>query len=147
MKHYLTTNNTKGTEGFLATQRLGKVQWLSYTRPEYCILHKRTSPRPHSTYRTFTKESQTSTTLLARHQALQIHHRTNSNTNNILDLDVHVDADWAGRPTTKKPTSGFNIIFLGTTIAFGSRTQATIALSSAESELYARGTTPQKLPT
>ena len=60
-----------------------------------------------------------------------------ANTNNILDLDVHVDADWAGCPTTRKSTSGFNIIFLGTTVAFGSRTQATIALSSAESELYA----------
>ena len=60
-----------------------------------------------------------------------------ANTNNILDLDVHVDADWAGCPTTRKSTSGFNIIFLGTTVAFGSRTQATIALSLAESELYA----------
>ena len=60
-----------------------------------------------------------------------------ANTNNILGLDVHVDADWAGCPTTRKSTSGFNIIFLGTTVAFGSRTQATIALSSAESELYA----------
>ena len=35
-----------------------------------------------------------------------------ANTNNILDLDVHVDADWAGCPTTRKPTSGVNIIFL-----------------------------------
>ena len=34
-------------------------------------------------------------------------------------------------------TSGFNIIFLGTTVAFRSRAQATKALSSAESELYA----------
>ena len=59
------------------------------------------------------------------------------NTNNIMDLDVYVDADWAGCPTTGKPTSGFNIHFLGTTVAFGSRTQATVALSSAESELYA----------
>ena len=42
-----------------------------------------------------------------------------------------------GCPTTRKSTSGFSIIFLGTTVAFGSRTQATIALSSAESELYA----------
>ena len=59
-----------------------------------------------------------------------------ANTNNILDLDVHVDADRAECPTTRKSTSGFNIIFFGTTVAFGS-TQATIALSSAESELYA----------
>ena len=60
-----------------------------------------------------------------------------ANTNNILDLDVHVEADWAGRPTTRKSTSGFNIIFLGTTVAFGSRTQATTAFSSTESKLYA----------
>ena len=60
-----------------------------------------------------------------------------TNTNNILDLDVHVDADWAGCRTARKSTSGVNIIYPGTTVAFGSRTQATIALSSAESELYA----------
>ena len=108
------------------------------------IRNKRTSTRPHSPYRTFTQESQTLNTLLARHQTLQITIEPTTttttlraNTNNILDLDAHVDADWAGCPTTKKSTSGFNIIFLGTTVAFGSRTQATIALSSAESEVYA----------
>ena len=59
---------------------VGKLQWVSIHTTRHCILHKSTSTRPHSTYRTFTKESQTSTTLLARHQALQIHHRTNNNT-------------------------------------------------------------------
>ena len=61
----------------------------------------------------------------------------NSDTNNCLDLEIYIDADWAGCPTTRKPTSGFNITLLNTTIAFGSRTQATVALSSAESALYA----------
>ena len=37
---------------------------------------------------------------------------------------------------TRKSTSGFVIYVLGTPVQFGSRTQATIALSSAESELY-----------
>ena len=55
----------------------------------------------------------------------------------LLDLEVHVDADWAGCPLTRKSTSGFIIYLLGTPIQFGSRTQATVAQSSAESELYA----------
>ena len=40
-------------------------------------------------------------------------------------------------PYYQEVNFSFNIIFVGTTVAFGSRTQATIALSSAESELYA----------
>ena len=58
-----------------------------------------------------------------------------ANTNNMLIIDVHVDADWAGCPTSRKSTSGFSITCPGTTVAIGSRTQATIALSSAESEI------------
>ena len=52
-------------------------------------------------------------------------------------MDVHVDANWAGCPATRQSTTGFVIYILGTPVSFGSRTQATIALSSAESELYA----------
>ena len=48
-----------------------------------------------------------------------------------------MDAEWAGCPSTRKSTTGFVIHILGTPVSFGSRTQATIALSSAESELYA----------
>ena len=52
-------------------------------------------------------------------------------------MDVHVDADWAGCPSTRKRSTDFVIYILGTPVSFGSRTPATIALSSAESELYA----------
>ena len=48
-----------------------------------------------------------------------------------------MDADWAGCPSTRKSTTGFVIYILGTPVSFGSRTQATIALRSAESEPYA----------
>ena len=51
-----------------------------------------------------------------------------------------MDSDWAGRATTRKSTSGFVIKFISTTIHFGSRTQPTIALSSAEAEFYAIST-------
>ena len=42
-----------------------------------------------------------------------------------IQVDVYTDADWAG--------------CAGTTVHFGARTQAVVALSSAESELYAFG--------
>ena len=62
-----------------------------------------------------------------------------------FDLNVHANADWAGCPTTRKSTSGFTMTLLGATIHFGSRTQAVVALSSAESELYAIGTAAQEV--
>ena len=120
---------------------VGKLQWLAYTRPDIAYSTKElardlTAP---------TELSQKRVKDLLRYLHGTKHYKftieptttLRANTNNILDLDVHVDAGWAGCPTTRKSTSGFNIIFLGTTVAFGSRTQATIALSSAESELYA----------
>ena len=52
-------------------------------------------------------------------------------------VDVHVDSDWAGCATTCKSTSG-GAISLGCHAAKAwSITQATIALSSGEAELYA----------
>ena len=59
-------------------------------------------------------------------------------------LDVYVDADWAGCTTTRKSTTGFTIKYIGSTIHFGSRTQAIVALSSAESEPYSIGTGAQE---
>ena len=62
----------------------------------------------------------------------------------IPTLDVYVDADWAGCTTTRKSTTGCAIKYLGATIHFGSRTQAIVALSSAESELHSIGTGAQE---
>ena len=56
------------------------------------------------------------------------------------DVVANTDSDWAGCHSTRKSTTGFAIQVLGTTVHFGSRTQATVALSSAESEFYAIGT-------
>ena len=56
------------------------------------------------------------------------------------DLSVFVDSDWAGCAATRKSTSGSVKKFMGSTIHFGSRAQATIALSSAEAELDAINT-------
>ena len=56
------------------------------------------------------------------------------------DVDVYINSDWAGCATTRKSTSGFVIKFMGAAIHFASRAQSTIALSSAEAELYAINT-------
>ena len=55
-------------------------------------------------------------------------------------LNVYVDSDWAGCVETQKSTTSFSTTFLGATISHGSRPQATIALASAEAELYAFNT-------
>ena len=119
---------------------VGKLQWLAHTRPDIAYSTKQlardlTAP---------TELSQKRVKHLPRYLHGTKHYKftiqptttLRANPKNILDLDVHVDADWAGCPTTRKPTSGFNIIFLGTTVQLAAE-QATIALSSAESELYA----------
>ena len=58
----------------------------------------------------------------------------------VPDLNVFVDSNWAGCPTTRKHTTGFVVTLSGTTVIYGSRTQATIALSSGEAELHAINT-------
>lgn len=64
------------------------------------------------------------------------------------DLNVFVHSDWAGRATTRKSTPGSVIKFMGLTIHFGTRAQATIALSSAEAVRYATsGTSYRKRST
>ena len=50
---------------------------------------------------------------------------------------------WAGCHQ-RKSTSGFIIQLLGTTMHFGSRTQAVVALSAAEAEFYGIGTGTQE---
>jgi hypothetical protein len=52
-------------------------------------------------------------------------------------VDIFVDADWAGCKKTSRSTSGGAVMMGWHTIKTFSSTQATIALSSGESELYA----------
>eukprot|EP00971_Amphidinium_carterae_P251968 5002812-Amphidinium_carterae.1 len=54
---------------------------------------------------------------------------------------AYCDSDWAGCSTMRKSTTGTVLQFEGVTIATSSKTQQTIAQSSAEAELYAIGTT------
>jgi hypothetical protein len=54
-----------------------------------------------------------------------------------IDILAYVDSDWAGCHKTRRSTSGGVLQMPGSTFHHFSRTQATVALSSAEAELYA----------
>ena len=62
-----------------------------------------------------------------------------------LELEAFADSDWAGCSKTRKPTSGGILRVLETPVHFFSRTQSVLALSSAEAELYAIGSTLAEL--
>lgn len=106
---------------------MGKLQWMTYTRPDIS--------QP-------TTLDQQKLKHLLRYirgtQRYRFYARPAIRTMDTApDLDVFVGSDWAGCATTGKSTSGFVIKFMGSTIHFGSRTQATIAFSSDEADLYA----------
>ena len=57
----------------------------------------------------------------------------------VVDIECLVDSDWAGCAKTRRSTSGSCVTVLGSSVTSTSRTQATVALSSGEAELYAIG--------
>ena len=126
---------------------VGKLQWLTYTRPDISYATKELardlqSPTQHSLHKLkhllrYLRGTQ--------HYKQTVHPTITPEGISTFDLNVYADADWAGCPTTRKSTSGFTMTLLGATIHFGSRTQAVVALSSAESELYAIGTAAQEV--
>ena len=54
-------------------------------------------------------------------------------------VQVYVDADWSDKKEDRRSTSGGILLYHGCVVASWSRRQACLALSSAESELYALG--------
>ena len=60
---------------------------------------------------------------------------TSENQNN--DLIVYVDADWGGDAADRKSNSGYCMKFMGSTIAWRSRKQSLVTLSSTEAEYIA----------
>eukprot|EP00971_Amphidinium_carterae_P348616 6490594-Amphidinium_carterae.2 len=73
-------------------------------------------------------------------RSYKLHLKPKQPTNND-PYKAYCDSDWAGCTTTRKSTTGTVLQFAGVTIATSSKTQQTIARSSAEAELYAIGTT------
>jgi hypothetical protein len=50
------------------------------------------------------------------------------------ELTMYSDADWAGRPDTKRSTSGFCVFYGDALISWSSKRQTTVSRSSAEAE-------------
>ena len=120
---------------------VGKLQWMTYTRPDISYATKELA---RSLTEPTTADQQKLKHLLRYMRGTQ-HYKyyvrpTVTATEITPDVGVYVDSDWAGCATTRKSTTGFVIKFMGATIHFGSRTQSTIALSSAEAERYAINT-------
>jgi hypothetical protein len=51
-----------------------------------------------------------------------------------FNLHAYCDSDWAGCPDTRRSTSGYVVMFGGAAVAWISKRQPTVALSSAEAE-------------
>jgi len=73
------------------------------------------------------------------HYVYEIAPKVVTNMHAPLDIRAYVDSDWAGCRTTRKSTSGGVVQLLGCTVHHYARTQATLATSSGEAELYAIG--------
>ena len=114
--------------------------YIHQTRHQLC--NKRTSKSIVEANNSRSTKAETPSQAYQGNKALQAGQSTIMNlpAKAIPDLNVFVESDWEGCPTTRRSTTGFLITLLETTINYGSRTQATIALSSAEAELHAIST-------
>ena len=120
---------------------VGKLQWMTYTRPDICYATKElardlTAPTTHSQH----KLKHLLRYLQGTRNLHYIVKPASIPNKDEIQVDIYTDADWAGCPSTRKSTTGFVVQVAGATVHFGARTQAVVALSSAESELYAIGT-------
>ena len=125
---------------------VGKLQWLTYTRPDISFATKELArDLQQPTQQSLRKLKHLLRYLRGTQQyKMYIRPTTTPQTTAPIDINIYVDADWAGCPNTRKSTSGFIVTMMGSVVQFGSRTQAVVALSSAESELYAIGTGAQE---
>ena len=116
---------------------VGKLQWMTYTRPDISYATKELARSPTQPTTLDQQKLKHLLRYLKGTQHYRLYARPIVRTiDSTPDLNIFVDSDWAGCATTRKSTSGFVIKFMGSTIHFGTRTQSTIALSSAEAELY-----------
>ena len=121
---------------------VGKLLWLAFVRPDCSYAVKELSRDVKGpTLESLAKLKHLLRYLNGtRHTVLRLrptHMLTDWKSS--LELVCFVDSDWAGCSKTRKSTSGSTVQLLGSPIVHTSRTQATVALSSGEAELYAIG--------
>ena len=121
---------------------VGKLLWLAFVRPDISYAVKELSRDVKApTFESLAKLKHLLRFLAGnRHSVLRLRPtETVSDWKGVMDIRCYVDSDWAGCNKTRKSTSGSIVQILGSTVVHSSRTQATVALSSGEAELYAIG--------
>ena len=104
---------------------MGKLQRMTYTRPDISYATKELA-RSLTQPTTLDQQKLKNVLRYIKTQHYRFYVRPSIRTMDTTpDLDVFVDSDWAGCATTRKSTSGFVIKFMGSTIHFGTRTEAT----------------------
>ena len=74
-----------------------------------------------------------------------VYSKTGGDVGNANLLTAFVDADWAGDPDSRRSTTGYVLLINGAAIAWKSKRQSVIALSSAEAEFVAASTLVQEI--
>ena len=123
---------------------VGRLQWLAYTRPDISYYATKELARAlqwptikdQKKLRHLVRVSCRYTRVykFSIRPTIKLHDKIPQQLD--LNIYVYVPSDWAGCHQTRRNTTGFVIEPLGTCIHFGSRTQAVVALSSAEAEFY-----------
>ena len=127
---------------------VGKIQWLAYTRPDISRAAKELARSLQPPTQLDNKRLKHMIRYLKGTRCMRHNLRPKIQTQDkriSLNIDTYTDANWASCETTRKSATGFVLYFFGAAVHYGSRAQATIALSSAESELYAREPLHQQL--
>lgn len=118
---------------------VGKLLWLVAIRPDLSYVSKKLSRSLQSpTQDDYAKAKHAIRYLCGTMDyRLTINPDTAHREHAAFDVTTCVDSDWAGCSTTRKSTTGCTITVAGVAINHYSITQATVALSSGEAELYA----------
>ena len=126
---------------------VGKIQWLAYTRPDISYGAKELARSLQAPTKLDNKKLKHMVRYLTATRHMRHNRRSKIQTQDKrvpLNIDTYTDANWASYETTRKSTTGFALYFFAAAVHYGSRTQATLALSSAETELYAIGAAAQE---
>ena len=133
----LTANPEKGADASLTSRYQQLVGSLMYamlgTRPDICYAVNKLSQFG---------SNPTHEHLLAAQHVLQYlsstrHHRLVYGMNDSTELIGYSDSDWAGDRSDRRSTTGYAFIFSGSSIAWTTQKQRTVALSTTEAKYMA----------